>query len=163
MKGFIDERERSGVPRTSQEEWRNSIDSLRVSYTGEVLEKAAPLTLAQVLPGLPSVNHGGLVDILEVLPAHLQHTLQHPERLMLEPPQGPRPRPKVRASDEEWPKIARAMFDRGLVRPVSQCPILDEERVVNGAFGVAKPDKKTDDGQPILRLIMDLYEPRTTV
>eukprot|EP00435_Cladocopium_sp_Y103_P066365 s1365_g28.t1 len=115
VKEFIDEKETVGVPRTSQEDWGRSIDSLRVSYTGEVLEKAVPLTLEQVLPGLPSVDHGAMVDILEVLPAHLQEVMQHPERLMLEPPQGEKPRPRVRAVEGEWPKIAKAMMDRGLV------------------------------------------------
>ena len=44
------------------------MDALKVSYTGEVLEKAVPLTLAQIFPGLLSVEHGGSVDIMEVLP-----------------------------------------------------------------------------------------------
>ena len=88
-----------------------------------------PLTLAQVLPGLPSVEHGGSVDIMGVLPPHLQEALKHPEKIMVEPPQGPRPRPKVRVVDGEWPKIARALFDRGLVRPVNHCPVLDGEKV----------------------------------
>ena len=48
------------------------------------------------------------------------------------------------------------MFDRGLVRPVNHCPVLDGEKVVNGAFGVAKPDKVTAEGDSVLRLIMDL-------
>ena len=82
VKSFIDERERAGVPRTSQEDWGNAIDALKVSYTGEVLEKAVPLTLAQILPGLPSVEHGGS----EVLPPHLQEALKHPEKMMVKPP-----------------------------------------------------------------------------
>jgi hypothetical protein len=34
--------------------------------------------------------------------------------------------------------------------------VLDGEKVLNGAFGVAKPDKMTAEGDPVLRLIMDL-------
>ena len=82
----------------------HAIDDLKVSYTGEVLAKAVPLTLAQVLPGLPSVEHGGSVDIMEVLPPHLQEALKHPEKMMVEPPQGPRPHPKVRVVDGECPR-----------------------------------------------------------
>jgi hypothetical protein len=156
VKSFIDERERAGVPRSSQEDWGHAIDDLKVSYTGEVLEKAVPLTLAQVLPGLPSVEHGGSVDIMEVLPPHLQEALKHPEKMMVEPPQGPRPHPKVRVVDGEWPKIARALFDRGLIRPVNHCPVLDGEKVLNGAFGVGMPNKVTEKGEPVLRFIMDL-------
>ena len=82
---FIDEKEANGVPRTSMEDWDVAIDSLRVSYTGEVIEKAVPLTLNQVLPGLPSPEHGGLVDILAVLPEEPQETVKHPEKLVLSP------------------------------------------------------------------------------
>ena len=54
------------------------------------------------------------------------------------------------------PKIARALFDRGLIRPVNHCPVLDGEKVLNGAFGVGMPNKVTEKGEPVLRLIMDL-------
>ena len=156
VKGFIDEKEKGGVPRTSLENWEHAIDSLRISYTGEVIEKAVDLTLEQVLPGLPSIEHGASVDITEVLPAYLKEELLHPERLLLEPPQGKRPYPRVRAAPGEWPKIAKALFERGLVTPVDRCPELEGEKLVNGAFGVSKPDKHTESGLPVLRLIMDL-------
>ena len=52
--------------------------------------------------------------------------------------------------------MAQDSADRGLVRPVNHCPVLDGEKVLNGAFGVAKPDKMTAEGEPVLRLIMDL-------
>jgi site-specific DNA-cytosine methylase len=156
VKGFIDEKEKGGVPRTSLENWEHAIDSLRISYTGEVIEKAVDLTLEQVLPGLPSVEHGASVDITEVLPAYLKEELLHPERLLLEPPQGKRPYPRVRAAPGEWPKVAKALFERGLVTPVDRCPELEGEKLVNGSFGVSKPDKHTESGLPVLRLIMDL-------
>ena len=49
-----------------------------MSYTGEVVEKAMPLTLRQILPGLPSVDHGAMVDLCELLPADLADTLRQP-------------------------------------------------------------------------------------
>ena len=81
----MDEKEPGGVARTFQEDWVISIGFLRVSYAGEAIEKAVPLTLRQILPG-------GLVDIIEVLPAKLQD----PEDLVMSPAQGLPPRPKVR-------------------------------------------------------------------
>ena len=153
---FVDEKEANGVPRTSMEDWDVAIDSLRVSYTGEVIEKAVPLTLNQVLPGLPSPEHGGLVDILAVLPEELQETVKHPEKLVLSPPQGLPPRPKVHASSAEWNKIAKALYERGLVRPVRKCPEMEGVKLLNGAFGVPKPGKVTPEGDPVLRFIIDL-------
>ena len=50
----------------------------------------------------------------------------------------------------------KSPVDRGLVRPVQRCPILDGKKALSGAFGVAKPDKVTEDGKPVPGLIMDL-------
>ena len=38
------------------------------------------------------------VDIIEVLPPHLQEALKHPEKMMVEPLQGPRHHPKGQSS-----------------------------------------------------------------
>ena len=66
------------------------------------------------------------------------------------------PRPKVRCEAKEWPLIAKAMLDRGLVKPVTKIPIAEGHAVVNGAFGVTKQGKQIDSGEDVLRLIMDL-------
>ena len=54
VKTFVEEKGRGGVPRSSQEDWGQEVRSMRISYTGEVIEKALPLTLEQILPALPS-------------------------------------------------------------------------------------------------------------
>ena len=127
-----------------------------MSYTGEVIEKAHMLTLEQVLPALPKPEHGGMVNLVDVVPPGLAESLRHPERLLIEDPKGIAPRPRVRCDEKEWPKIVKAMLERGLVRLVNVCPHLDGKPLVNGAFGVPKPGKVTESGLPVLRLIMDL-------
>lgn len=65
---FVDEKAERGVPRSWDGDWASKLDSLRVSYTGETVEKALPLSLGQVLPALPSKDHGGIVRLVDVLP-----------------------------------------------------------------------------------------------
>ena len=157
VKVFVDDKEeKGGVPRTPTDEWVSKLDALRISYTGEVIEKAEPLSLEQILPGLPSVGHGGLVDILEVLPEDLKEVMQAPEKLLIACPQGVAPRPKVHCSDEEWPKIVQALLDRGIVQVVDAHPEWGGKEMLNGAFGMPKPEKFTESGKQVLRFIMDL-------
>lgn len=66
------------------------------------------------------------------------------------------PTPQVSAAPGEWPKIARALFERNLVRPVTNVVKVDGVSALNGAFGVVKEGKKTEDGDEVLRFIMDL-------
>ena len=50
----------------------------RVSYTGEELGTCHPLTLDQVIPGLPPVGHGGSVDVLDLVSRGTSRILQDP-------------------------------------------------------------------------------------
>ena len=156
LKIYIDEKDKKGVPRTPLEEWRNTIADLSISYTGEVVEKAALLSLKQVLPGLPSPDHGGLVDILEILPPDLGEQLKDPEKLIKDDFPDPMPRPKVMCEDAEWDLVVKAMYERGLVRAATQMPSVHGKMVVNGAFGVPKAGKTLPSGEDVLRLIIDL-------
>ena len=156
LKVFLDEKDKGGVPRTPTFNWSQELGELRVSYTGEVVEKAQGLTLKQVLPGLPSPEHGALVNLVELLPKDLEESLNHPERLVKKVFDGPMPKPRVLAEPGEWPLIAKAMYDRGLAIPVESIPSVGGTCVMNGAFGVVKQGKKLESGEDVLRLIMDL-------
>ena len=161
VKVFVDEKpKKGGVPRTPQGDWAAELETLRVSYTGEVVQKARPLTLEQVLPGLPSPQHGGLVDILEVVDEKLKRRLQRPD-LMLREAFEDIPTPQVMCADDEWEKVVKALYDRHLVVPVERNPVVDGKSVLNGAFGVIKPDRLTESGLPVLRMIMDLRASNT--
>ena len=161
VKVFVDEKpKKGGVPRTPRGGWESELEVLRVSYTGEVVQKARPLTLEQVLPGLPSPDHGGLVNILEVVDERLKRRLERPELLLKEVFQEI-PTPQVMCSDSEWEKVVLAMYERHLVTPVTRKPVVEGKPVLNGAFGVVKPDRFTESGLPILRMIMDLRASNT--
>ena len=145
------------VKAPDSEDWNNKVDKMRISYHGEVVEKAQALTLEQILPGLPPPGFGGKVPLVELCEGEVKRLLQHPEEALLEGLDLPvkMPKPKVMASDEEWEKIGGELFRRGLVRPVEQCAKLDGRKILNGAFGVVKPNKTTPGGEEVLRLIMD--------
>ena len=151
---FLEEKGVKGVPRAWDGDWAERIDELRISYTGETVEKAHRLT--QALPALPKPEHGGMVRLVDVLPPDLVKVVEAPEKLVLTEPQGIPPRPKVRCADGEWPHLVQALLDRGIATLVSRAPTCQGVEMANGAFGVPKPDKWTDQGEPVLRFIMDL-------
>ena len=142
VKVFFDDKERVGVPRTPLHEWEHEIGEMNVTYTGEVVEKAQWVTLRQILPGLPSPEHVGLVDILELVPPDMAETLRHPERLIRESWPEAMPKPRVMCEDSEWDLVAEALYQRGLIKPVDQFVVVENEHVLNGVFGVPKAEKK---------------------
>ena len=109
------------------------------------------------MPSLPPGGYGGKVPLLELCEGEVAELLQEPSRLVLPPDERPKviPQPDVHASHEEWCKIAGELYRRGLVAAVKEPWQLDGQPVLNGAFGVVKPNKLTEAGQPVLRLIMD--------
>ena len=136
-------------------DWNQRLEKMRISYHGEVVEKSQSLTLEQILPGLPPPGFGGKVPL--VCEGEVKRMLLHPEEALLEGLDLPEefPKPRVMADTEEWEKIGAELYRRGLVRPVEQCAKLDGVKILNGAFGVVKPNKMTASGKEVLRLIMD--------
>lgn len=62
----------------------------------------------------------------------------------------------VRATQKERDVLAKELVDRGIatVIPAEDVATVNGEKVLNGAFGVVKPNRFVN-GQPVLRLIMD--------
>ena len=87
----------------------------------------------------------------------MRRLLEHPEEALLEGLDLPEniPQPRVMADDDEWERIGAELFRRGLVRPVDRCASLDGKRILNGAFGVVKPNKTTESGKEVLRFIIE--------
>ena len=129
---------------------------MSISYTGEVVEKAKWVTLKQILPGLPSPQHGGLVDILEVVPPEMAEALRHTEKLIREDWPEEMPKPRVMCEDQKWDRVVAALYERNLVRPLDTFVTVGKQHVLNGVFGVPKADKTLPSGEEILRLIIDL-------
>eukprot|EP00435_Cladocopium_sp_Y103_P043576 s1827_g12.t1 len=156
LKIFFDEKEKGGVPRTPLFDWSNELNELGISYTGEVVEKAQWVTLRQILPGLPSAQHGGLVDLLEVVSSEMAEMLKDPMALVRQDLVETMPKPRVMCEDDEWPKVVEALHQRGIVIPVDQYVQVKKEYVMNGIFGVPKQGKELPNGEQVLRLIIDL-------
>ena len=49
-----------GVPRTPKESWSRLVQEARISYHGEVIQKAEALEFDRVLPSLPPEGFGGI-------------------------------------------------------------------------------------------------------
>ena len=145
------------VKAPSYDEWKEKLEGVRVLYQGEIIPKAQDLTLEQILPGLPPEGYGGVVQLAELCDGSVKEKLMNPESCLLQGEELPvtLPTPKVMASEEEWNKVAGALYQRGLIRPVESVAKVENQRILNGAFGVPKPGKKLEDGRDVLRLIMD--------
>ena len=137
--------------------WEGKLDGVKISYQGEIVEKAQPLTLDQIISGLPPPGFGGKVALADLCEGETRRLLLNPEETLLSGEDLPQeiPKPRVLASDQEWDLIGKELYDRGLVRPVARCAAVGEQKILNGAFGVLKPGKLSPNGAPVLRLIMD--------
>ena len=160
VKDFVDDNSevKEKVPRSpNMGEWGKRLGDVRISYHGEVVEKAQKLTLDQVLPGLPPPGYGSSVPLIELCEGELKARLEDPMSNLLPEEEMPDdiPAPKVHASDEQWEKIVCELHSRGLVRPIEEPVVVKGKPLLNGSFGVVKAGKFLDDERPVLRLIMD--------
>ena len=160
VKTFVDDTSESNekVPKAPQMgEWGKKLGDVRISYQGEVIEKAQRLTLAQVLPGLPPPGYGASVPLIDLVEGELKEKLLNPEGNLLPEDELPDqlPEPPVHADPEQWEMIVKALHDRGLVEPVEDPVLVKGRPLRNGSFGVIKPHKFIEDERPVLRLIMD--------
>ena len=147
-----------GVPRTPMADWENRIKDARISYHGEVVMKAEELEYERVLPSLPPEGFGGVVDILSLCEDPVRRLLQDPKLCVLPEEELPQviPRPRVRVKSGDWKRLARSLYERGILVPTAEIISLRGEPVKNGLFGVEKAGKNLEDGRPAQRLIMDL-------
>ena len=160
VRDFVDDSSETAekVPRSpAMGDWGRKLGDVRISYHGEVVDKAQGLTLEQIRPGLPPGGYGGSVPLVELCEGELRRRLMDPESNLLEEEDLPAdiPAPRVHALPEQWHLIARELYDRGLVEPVEEPLMIKGKALVNGAFGVVKPNKHLPDDRPVLRLIMD--------
>lgn len=138
------------VKSPGSEDWKERLEGVRISYQGEIVEKAQELTMEQILPGFPQWDTGARWQSLTSVKGRFVSACLTGGRRA---PREVADQKKVMASDEEWGKICKVLLDRGLVRPVDEIAKLGDQYVENGAFGAVKPNKKTESD--VLRLIMD--------
>lgn len=56
-----------------------------MDYSGDMVVKAVPLTVAQLQTTLPGIGVGGSIDILSVMSPGIRRFLLHPELSLLAP------------------------------------------------------------------------------
>lgn len=150
------------VVRRPEVPWSRRISDLTVTYGGDVVEKARWLTLKQIEPGLPPVGKGGLLFAPDFCEGWVARHLLDAEQSRLRDELIPDPLPfaVVRCTQTEWGKIALELINRGVatVMEPEHIATCRGEPILNGAFGVVKPNKwvgSPADNCPVLRLIMD--------
>ena len=158
MVDSLDGADKGGAPRTPEVDWSEKIKQARVSYHGEIVAKAEGLELDRIEASLPPVGFGGVVDILDLCQGDVKRDLADPASCVLPEDQLPLtwPRPKVQVKDEEWEKLARALVERGILKPTTEVLTIDGVEVTNGLFAVEKVGRDLPDGRTAQRLIMDL-------
>ena len=97
--------------------WEEYLRSQRISYSGELVAKALPLTWEQMEPGLPPPDRCGALDAAALAEGPMAEFLRDPSVSI--PPHNPkdlRPNPgKVRFARGEELRIGRGLLARGLV------------------------------------------------
>jgi hypothetical protein len=109
VRDFVDDHSetKEKLPRSpDMGEWGKRLGDVRISYHGEVVEKAQRLTLDQVMPGLPPQGYGASVPLIELCEGELRTRLEDPMSNLLPEEELPDdiPAPKVHASEEQWEK-----------------------------------------------------------
>ena len=133
--------------------------SKRVNYQGEEVGVCHKLTLEQVLPSLPPVEHGGAIDICEFVSTHTKSLLLNPGKCVLDDvgQELPKLQGRVHAETGHIEPIADELVKRNVCGwiPYNSVFRYRNTPILNGLFGVAK-SSLVDDQRVVLRLIMNL-------
>ena len=85
-----------------------------MGYTGEEVSRPQPLTLLEIIPGLPPAGAVGIVDPLTLATGDVRKALMDPKLVLLPEAERVGIRPaRVHATDEEWNKIGAELLRRG--------------------------------------------------
>ena len=128
----------------------------RVSYTGE--EVSRPLTLLEIIPGLPPAGAVGIVDPLSIATGEVRKALADPRLVLLPESERVGVRPaRVHAGPEEWNKIGLELLKRGVVSEAARedAPVVDGQPVLVGAFWFEKRGTPLPPATRVLRLIVN--------
>eukprot|EP00438_Fugacium_kawagutii_P013231 Skav201217 [mRNA] locus=scaffold651:401343:403862:- [translate_table: standard] len=160
---FLDD---SGNYKWDDEDIAEDLKKRMISYTGEEVSRPETLTLKQVIPGLPPEEHGGSVELSHWLEGRSKWYVDNPEACIL-PDTGqylPPLQAKVHVKKEDSLEFAKALVTRRICRWVRAEDVARYrgERVLSGMFGVQKSGR-TQEGEPILRLIMNLIPANATL
>ena len=138
----------------------SELNEKSVSYSGEEVAVACPLTVEQVIPSLPPQGHGGSVDLAPLLVGRTRFLIEHPEQVLLK---SERIKPgkntsKVHVVAGHEKDLFMLLFRRGVIDFIPEGDVHSDSSgpYLSGLFGVPKPGKFTKGSLPVLRLIMNL-------
>lgn len=128
------------------------LNSKKYDYAGRPVEYMEDLVCERILPAWPRKGQAAIQPLDAFLTPETKKLLEDPQKLLLPPEKMPTNvvRSKVRASDQEWFKIVRAAWERGMMRPVDDARVPRDRNghlIVNGAGAVHK--EKMVDGRAV--------------
>ncbi|CAK0842438.1 unnamed protein product [Prorocentrum cordatum] len=132
-----------------------------IGYSGQEVERAGPLVMGELLPGLPKPGLAGSVQAMYLAAPHVQKWLLDPTLLLKPQDEWPEEVPKASvqvASDDEWHALCKHLVDAGIFEPVEDQEIFQVggEQVLAGAFAVAKSGTPTPPFTRVTRLIINM-------
>ena len=132
----------------------------RVSYSGEEISQPHPLSVRQIIKGLPPIGHGGSIPILPFLKGYTRYMVENPlEALLPESERGASPvSARVHIKKGEEIEVFKLLTERGITTWVPEETAFSDHRgtYLSGLFGVIKAGKFTDQQEPVLRVITNL-------
>ena len=132
----------------------------RISYTGEEIGQPSPLSVEQMIKGLPPVGHGGSIPILPFIGGRAKYLLENPRELLLEKEdRGDSPcTARVHIAPGQELDVFQLLYERGVITWVDSSTAFSDERgeYLSGMFGVVKQGRFTESGLPVLRCMMNL-------
>ena len=147
-----------GVAHTTLQDFPQIFKRKRASYRGDEISRPQPLTVLEIIPGLPLAGAVGIVDPLTLATGDVREALIDPSLVLLPEAERVGVRPaRVYSTDEEWNKIGAELLQRGVVVEIARedAPIVDGQPVLVGAFGVEKRGTPIPPGTRVLRLLVN--------
>ncbi|CAK0901893.1 unnamed protein product [Prorocentrum cordatum] len=141
--------------------WEELISSKDVTYGGEEVARALPLTLGGVMPGLPAKGVAASVRAIDIADARVGSWLADPGLALLPRAEWPEevPRASIQVkSKQEWHDIGAKLVELGLAAPIAEERIfkVGNRKVLAGAFGVQKSGTPTPGCPCVQRLIINM-------
>ena len=136
------------------------LKSKKLSYDGEEFAEPMELTLPQIEKSLPPVGHGGSVELAPLLVGRSRFLVENPEQVLLSPDEktpGPNVR-RVHIKKGEELGVWKLLEERGIITwlPIGKVHQDQGGPYLSGLFGVPKSGRFTEEGLPLLRVIMNL-------
>ncbi|CAK0893464.1 unnamed protein product, partial [Prorocentrum cordatum] len=142
-------------------DWHEVVAARDITYGGEEVSRALPLTLGGVMPGLPPRGVAASVRALDIADERVAGWLADPTLALLPKAEWPEevPRAAIQASSKaEWHRIGAKLVELGHAVPIADDRIfkVGNRKVLAGAFGVAKGGTPTPGHDVAQRLITNM-------